>query len=211
MRIPVSASMRVRISRLPSESRPYSESGRSGSMLRRRIRLICSEIRRRSRAGHSSSGSACSSARNSLVPVRLFARGLEQFSEPAALREGGQPRCSDDRRVAGVGAVVAQQCLERVGALVGSDRGAGAFGQRCGAADLGPGSPGDRGGRQALSAPPVGEGVQPAVGRGVGALARRAQQRGCRGERAEPVQRLSWPWPGAGSTRRRPWAPSHAR
>ena len=53
-----------------------------------------------------------------------------------------------------------------------------------------PRSPRDRSGRQTLSAAPVGEGVQPAVGRGVGALAGRAEQRGCRGERAEPVQRL---------------------
>ncbi len=33
MRIPVSVSMRVRSSRAPSESRPYPESGRSGSTL----------------------------------------------------------------------------------------------------------------------------------------------------------------------------------
>src|SRR6476661_484997 len=39
MRIPVSVSMRVRSSRTPSESRPYPKSGRSGSTLRRRIRL----------------------------------------------------------------------------------------------------------------------------------------------------------------------------
>ena len=87
---------------------------------------------------------------------------------------------------------MAQQYVERVGALVGSDhRGVAAFRQRCGAADLGPGSPCDRGGWQALSPSPVGEGVQPAVGRGVGTLTRRAQQGGRRGERAEPVQWLS--------------------
>ena len=34
----------------------------------------------------------------------------------------GQPRASDDRGIAGVGAVVTQQRLERVGALVGSDQ-----------------------------------------------------------------------------------------
>ena len=70
-RIPVSVSMRVRSSRLPSESRPYSTNGRSGSTVRRRIRLTCSATRRRSRAGHSSGGSELSSARNLLAPVRL--------------------------------------------------------------------------------------------------------------------------------------------
>ncbi len=190
MRIPVSVSMRVRSSRAPSESRPYSESGRSGSTLRRRIRLTCSETRRRSRVGHSSGGSSLSSARSLLDARCVLPGGAECFGERAALGEGGQPRCSHDRRVAGVGAVVAQQRLERVSALVGSDSGSAAFCQGRAAADLAPGAPRDRGGRKALSPPPVGERVQPAVGRGVGALPGRAHQRGRRGERAEPVQRL---------------------
>ena len=70
IRIPVSASMRVRTSSVPSESNPYSASGRSGSTDRRRIRLICSEIIRRIRAGHSSRGSSCSSARKALPVLR---------------------------------------------------------------------------------------------------------------------------------------------
>ena len=57
IRNPVSVSMRVRSSRLPSESRPWSENGRSGSTVRRRIRPACSATRRRSRVGHSSCGS----------------------------------------------------------------------------------------------------------------------------------------------------------
>src|SRR6476620_10527806 len=69
MRTPVSVSMRVRSSRAPNESRPYPERGRSGSTLRRRIRLTSSEIRRRTRVGHSSRGSWSSSARSLLVPV----------------------------------------------------------------------------------------------------------------------------------------------
>ncbi len=191
MRIPVSASMRLHSSRLPSESRPYSTRGRSGSTVRRRIRLIWSATRRRSRPGRSSGGSAFSSARNLLVFVRLLPHGLEQFSELAALREGCQPRCSRYRRIPRVCAVVAQQCLECIRALVGSDSGVRAFRQVRGAADLSPRTPCDRGGHLALGSAPMGEGVQPAVGRGVGALTRRAHQGRCRGERAEPVQWLS--------------------
>ena len=114
IRTPVSVSMRVRNSRLPSESRPYSDSGRSGSIDRRRIRLICSEISRRSRAGHSSRGSSCSSARNLLVPAASWPHRLERLGELAGLRERRQPRRAGDRRVAAVGPVVAQQRVERV-------------------------------------------------------------------------------------------------
>ena len=87
MRIPVSLSMRVRSSRLPSESRPYSESGRSGSTVRRRIRPTCSETRRRSRAGHSSGGSSIQLTAEFACVRTVLPRGLEHLSEPAALRE----------------------------------------------------------------------------------------------------------------------------
>ena len=66
-------------------------------------------------------GSSLSSARNLLLSAPALPRGLEHLGEPAALRQRSQPRRTDDRRIAGVGAVVAQQRLERVGALVGSD------------------------------------------------------------------------------------------
>ena len=46
------------------------------------------------------------------------------------------------------------------------------------APDLGPRSPGDRRGGKALGAAPVSEAIEPAVGRGVGALSGRAQQGG---------------------------------
>ncbi len=68
---PVSASSRVRNSWLLSESSPYSVSIRSTSMVRRRIRPICSDTMRRNRAGHSSCGSRSSSVRNLLLPACL--------------------------------------------------------------------------------------------------------------------------------------------
>ena len=71
MRIPVSVSMRVRSSRLPSESRPYSERGRSGSMVRRRIRLTCSDTMRRSRVGHSSGAARPARHAICLRPLQL--------------------------------------------------------------------------------------------------------------------------------------------
>ena len=72
MRIPVSASMRVRSSRLPSESRPYSESGWSGSMVRRRIRPTAR--RPCAAAGRATRPAAArpSSLSNSLVSVELW-------------------------------------------------------------------------------------------------------------------------------------------
>lgn len=53
---------------------------------------------------------------------------------------------SDHRGVAAVGAVVAQQGLEGVGAFLGGDGVAGLFGKGDRAADLAPGAPGDGGG-----------------------------------------------------------------
>ncbi|COX49354.1 Uncharacterised protein [Mycobacterium tuberculosis] len=68
-RIPVSVSTWVRISSMPSESRPYSMNERSASIVRRRITLACSTSRRRSRPAHSSCGSERSSMRNLLGPL----------------------------------------------------------------------------------------------------------------------------------------------
>src|ERR1700712_2478348 len=72
IRTPVSDSSRVRNSNVPRESSPYSDSGRSASTERRKIRLISSEISRRTRADHSSRGSSRSSSRNSLDPDRSW-------------------------------------------------------------------------------------------------------------------------------------------
>ena len=68
-RTPVSVSIRVRSSRLPSESKPYSEIARSGSTDLRKIRLSCSATRRRTNVGHSSRAALCSSARKLLVSI----------------------------------------------------------------------------------------------------------------------------------------------
>ena len=102
---------------------------------------------------------------------------------------------------------MAQQCLERVGTLVGGESGVtpvrdgGAFAALSkshifallgsefgGATDLGPQSPADRNGGKALGSAPPREFVQPAVSRGVRPLAGRAHQAYRRREEAEPVQ-----------------------
>ena len=85
MRIPVSVSMWVRISRLPSESSPWSAKGRSGSMVRRKMRLSCSPIRRRNRSGHSWGDSVLSSARNASLSVSVC---------PVARNASAKGKCS---------------------------------------------------------------------------------------------------------------------
>ena len=94
IRIPVSVSMRLRSSRLPSESRPYSD--------KRTVRIEGAAQNQADLLGHQTpepSGPLVQRQRVQLgaefACVRsALPRGLEQFSEPAALREGGQPRCS---------------------------------------------------------------------------------------------------------------------